>query len=305
MNNALKLMRLIFTTFVVIIGVISLIGCPPGDGGGDDDDDDSSLCSEAQYELKPVDFQNTWTTSVTVRVYEYDLACPDQAFQDPSDVAFGIGSPGIDLDAHLELPQGQYSICIDWYDDDDDTYYHKLYGSLPYDVFFELNENSNEVVPLKKFVEAGFPNNGTGRCPAPTDETGGGDDGDGGGDGSFEITSYRNFDGSTGTDLNQADIQISGSSSYPEISWDRSDAIQIQVIGDLGAPLYGIGASENMQGDIIPLISPIQYGDYTVSNTFRLPLYPITSPAMTSGEIYSITIGTESGPFAQLVFTVQ
>ena len=297
-----KTIRLAIAIACTLLLIIT--GCDPGGGDDDDsqDDSDSSLCSDAQYELKPVDFQNTWTTDVTVRVYEYDLACSDMTFQDPSDVAFGLGSPGIDLDAHLELPQGKYSICIDWFDYDDDTYYHKLYGSLPDDVFFELNENSNEIIPLKKLVEAGFPNNGTGRCPTPENKTGGGD---GEENGSFDITSFRNFDSSTGTDMDQADIQISGNSSYPDISWNRNDANQIQVLDDQGAPLYGIGASQNMQGNTIYLTSPIQYGDYSVSNTFRLLFYPSTSPAMISGDTYSITIGTEAGAYAQLVFTVR
>ena len=133
-------------------------------------------CPAAKRKYKPVDFHNTWTTDVTIRIYEYRLVCP-HVFQDPSAVAWGMGSTGDDPDAHLLLPQGSYSICIDWWEEDEldeeaeRAYLYKLYGSLPDDPFFSLNENSDEVVPLLKTVEAGPPVDGTGRCPDPINMT--------------------------------------------------------------------------------------------------------------------------------------
>ena len=139
------------------------------------------------------------------------------------------------------------------------------------------------------------------------DDGGGGDSGEdrSGEDRSFDVTSFRNFDGSTGTDMDQADIQISGNSNYPDISWYRSDATLIQVNDDQDTQLYGIGASLDAEDNFIFLTAPIQYGDYSISDTFRLPLFPSTSPAIIETGSYSITIGIESGAFAHLEFTVR
>ena len=49
MNNALRLLKLVIVSFVVTIGVITIIGCPPGGGGDDDDDDDNNTVTLNDY----------------------------------------------------------------------------------------------------------------------------------------------------------------------------------------------------------------------------------------------------------------
>ena len=185
----------ILSVLLLFVGLsFFIISCGGGesidssnDGAGDD-----SQCPAAILESKQVDFHNTWRPNVTVQAYEYDLACPDVSFLDPSDIAWSEGSPGYDLDAHLILPQGSYSACIDWWDDDDSTYLYRIYGDLPDSPLFILDENTNETVPPQILVSPGYPIDGTGRCPDPIDMNdggGGGDDGDGTGSG--KLRGYR------------------------------------------------------------------------------------------------------------------
>ena len=173
------------------------------------------------------------------------------------------------------MPQGEYSVCIDWWSTDDSTYYYKLYGSLPDDPFFVLNENSNETVPLKMSVEPGWPVDGPGRCPAPVDiSVGGGVENNASSDESDvylignhgELAVYN----PTEQQIADADITISGSLSSLLISWKLQNVISIFVAaGDAAAIVYGIIGSSDGFGGNFTISSPIEYGDYSIANTER------------------------------------
>jgi hypothetical protein len=305
--------RFVFLLLVTTLFLFS--GC--GDFGSDDDDSntpaESSNCSADQREYKPVDFHNTWQPNVTVRVSEYDLTCDDIDFQDPSDVAFELGSPGSDPDAHLLLPQGSYSICIDWWDTNDSTYYHNFYGSLPDDPFFSLNENSNETVPLEKMVEADYNDVYPGRCPAPVDinvDSSGNTPNNNNGSGSGDTTGFViNLIGNHGEtaiyqpnkqQIDDADVSISGSLSSLSISWKLQNVISVSLVDSSLTPLYVINGENDGAGGNYIIASPVQYGDYLVPNTESGGTVP--SPALSAETLYTITIATSDKKSAYLQF---
>lgn len=119
---------------------------------------------------------------------------------------------------------------------------------------------------------------------------------------------YINFDGTVGSDISRSDIQLSGSNSFPSISWDHSnvDVYQIQVIDEDGNYLYGIGSVRNdVTDEVVPLISPMSYGDYSQPYTQKLPFYPSVSSSLVSGRLTTILLGADAGGFAQLIFMGQ
>jgi hypothetical protein len=291
---------------IVCIVLLMNAGCIESDS--DDDNNtpsgtSNSQCSAEMLEDKPVDFHNTWQPDVTVSVYQYDLACPDAVFLNPSDVAFSLGSPGYDPDAHLLLPQGEYSMCIDWWDGNDSTYYYRIYGELPDDPFFALNENSNETVPLEMSVEAGYPVDGVGRCPGAVDisETGGDNNGSSdvyliGNHG--ELAVYN----PTEQQIADADITLSGSLSSLFIYWKLQNVISVVVSGT-GSTVYGIvGASDGMGGEYT-IASPVKYGDYTVANT-EIAVSQSPAPALIAGEDYNVSVATSDGKTAYIGFSI-
>lgn len=283
--------------------------------GGDGDSSDSTIgeagdesqCPAAILESKQVDFHNTWQPSVTVQVYEYDLACPDVSFLDPSDIAWSQGAPGHDHDAHLILPQGRYSACIDWWDDDAGTNLYKIYGDLPDKPLFILDENTNETVPPQISVSPGYPVDGTGRCPNPIDinDGGGGDsNGDGDSDGvSSGIVVYLiGNDGETAIynptpqQIADADITLSGSLNSLTIDWKLEDVLTVAMMAGTGEQVYGI------VGDPYTIDPPIAYGDYSIPYTEIAGTSP--SPNLVAGEDYTISIATRYGERAYIGFNI-
>jgi hypothetical protein len=81
----MKVIRLL-GVLLLFSGLSFLIMSCSGDSSGGDGDD--TQCPAEILEEKQVDFYNTWEPSVTVQIYEYDLACPDVSFLDPSDIAW-------------------------------------------------------------------------------------------------------------------------------------------------------------------------------------------------------------------------
>lgn len=296
----------IVIAFTVIFFSAGCINSDSDDDNNTPSDTSNSACSAEMLEDKPVDFHNTWQPDVTVSIYEYDLACPDAVFLDPSDVAFRLGSPGSDPDAHLLLPQGEYSVCIDWWNVDDSTYYYRLYGSLPNDPFFVLNENSNETVPLMMSVEPEYPVDGIGRCPAPADISVGGGVNNGSSDvnevyligNHGELAVYNPTD----QQIADADITLSGSLSSLLISWKLQNVVSVWVAGN-NTVVYGIMGSPDGSGGQYTISSPVEYGDYNVSNT-EMTASQSPSPALIAGENYTLTVATSDGKSSYIGFSI-
>jgi hypothetical protein len=297
----------------ILAATTIIIACS---GGGSSSDSsigaagDESQCPAAILELKQVDFHNTWQPSVTVRIFEYDLACPDVVFQDPSDIAWSQGSPGYDYDAHLLLPQGRYSACIDWWDDDDLTYYFNIYGDLPDRPLFELNENTDETVPPQISVSPDYPADGTGRCPAPIDVSSGdgGTGGTGGTGGSSGIDVYLigNYGETaiydpTSQQIADADITLSGGLNSLTISWKLQDVTTISMAGN-NTTVYAIVGSLDGFGDRFTIDPPIAYGDYSIPNTEAAAASP--APNLVAGANYTISIATQNGESSYIGFII-
>ena len=298
MSHKMKVVRLLGVLLLFASLVFFIMTCGGGSSSSDSDIDgngngDGSQCPAAILEPKQVDFHNTWQPSVIVQVYEYELACPDVGFLDPSDIAWSLGSPGHDPDAHLLLPQGRYSACIDWWDDDDSTYLYKIYGDLPDSPLFILNENTNETVPPKISVSPGYPIDGTGRCPASID-IGGDSDGDGGS--SVIVVQLIGNDGEaaiynpTSQQIANADITLSGSLNSLIIDWKLDDVIVVAVARTSGT-VYAIVGSLDGFGGQYTIDPAIAYGDYSIPNTERSGA-PLPAPNPVAGVYYTISIAT-------------
>lgn len=292
----MKVLRLLSVMFLFAGLSFFVMSCGSSDSISDSSSD-GSQCPAAILKSKQVDFHNTWHPSVTVQVFEYDLACPDVTFLDPSDIAWSLGSPGFDFDAHLLLPQGRYSACIDWWDDDDSTYLYKIYGDLPDSPLFVLSENTNETVPPNISVSPGYPIDGFGRCPDPINMSGGGsdsDDGDGGALGS--VVQLIGNDGEpaiyspTPQQVANADITLSGSLNSLTINWKLEDVIMVVVARTSGI-VYAISGSLDGFGGQYTIDPSIAYGDYSIPNTDRSAV-PFPAPNLVAGVYYTITIAT-------------
>lgn len=292
----MKVLRLLNVIFLFAGMLFFVMSCgssdSTSDGGG-------SQCPEAILESKQVDFHNTWQPNVTVQVFEFDLACPDVSFLDPSDIAWSLGSPGYDFDAHLLLPQGRYSVCIDWWDDDESSYLFKIYGDLPDSPLFVLNENTNETVPPQISVSPGYPIDGFGRCPEPIDINGrdDGDSDDDGDSGALGITVQLigNDDepavyNPTPQQIANADITLSGSLNALTINWKLEDVALVAVAGTSGY-VYAITGSLYGFGDQYTIDPPVAYGDYSIPDTERAGS-PLPAPNLVAGGYYTVTIGT-------------
>lgn len=131
------------------------------------------------------------------------------------------------------------------------------------------------------------------------------------GDGSasrFVVVFYQNFDGSSGTDASRADIQLSGVVSAPDFNWRGFPMVVTLTVsetrGQTASPLYGVIAGVDAEGNPFPIVSGLMYGDY--SRLARLPGYPETPPLLRNRVgTYVVTIATDSGTFASLVFDVE
>ncbi|MGE0479930.1 MAG: hypothetical protein AB7Q17_05595 [Phycisphaerae bacterium] len=131
------------------------------------------------------------------------------------------------------------------------------------------------------------------------------------GDGSatrFVVVFYQNFDGSSGTDASRADIQLGGVVSAPDFTWRGFPMVVTLTVtetrGQTGTPLYGVLAGLDAEGNPFPIVSGLMYGDY--SRLTRLPGYPETPPLLQNRVgTYVVTIATDVGTFASLVFDVE
>ncbi|MCC7345459.1 MAG: hypothetical protein IT573_11010 [Deltaproteobacteria bacterium] len=124
----------------------------------------------------------------------------------------------------------------------------------------------------------------------------------GGDDGSFEIVSFVNSDGSQGTDLSQAQLKISGSAANPTFTWPFSNAIAFFVADPQATLVYGIESLEDQNQDPIFFNSPVTYGNYGVPNTGPLDNALNPSPALQVGTTYTAQVGRDDATSASLIF---
>lgn len=140
-------------------------------------------------------------------------------------------------------------------------------------------------------------------CDDSSSDTGddSGDNTDSGSIGTYTIVSYLNFDGSTGTNLAAADIQLSGNSNYPTFSW-TGDAIAVIVshVINSGVEPNVFGVTGEYAGSVASLGSSIKYGDYS-GNVDIVGQDP--SPALVAGESYIVQVQLGNGQGASLFFT--
>lgn len=106
----------------------------------------------------------------------------------------------------------------------------------------------------------------------------------------FTVSFYQNTDGATGTSAASAQIQLSGATDFPTIAWAGSvgDVLQVTVLTNPTGLLYGINASTDDNDQLIPIRSPLRYGDYSIANTVRL----VTSaaPPLVPGTDYAVNV---------------
>jgi len=128
--------------------------------------------------------------------------------------------------------------------------------------------------------------------------------------GAFEITFVTTGDGFTGPDPSRAQISLSGESAFPTISFEFTGVRNITLADSDGSLLYDLVAVRDENSSLVPIVSPLQYGDYSRPNTKRSALpddLPETAPALQSGQEYSISVFDESFEgfnFASITFTV-
>ena len=126
----------------------------------------------------------------------------------------------------------------------------------------------------------------------------------------------QNFNNNpTEQDIANADIQISGSTNAPTFSWLISDVIFVFVI-NTGFPqplnpfLYGIVGVfvEDIPGTgighIVPINSPVTYGDYSITDTEIIESFLAPSPPLVSGGVYTVEISLENGDGAVIMFRI-
>jgi hypothetical protein len=118
----------------------------------------------------------------------------------------------------------------------------------------------------------------------------------------FTIANYTNFDGSSGSDGKDADIQLSGSQSFPVISWPgQGIALIVSKVSVSGTEpnIYGItGPHSNA---IVSIGSSARYGDY--SGDIEI-VGDSPSPALKSGSSYVIQVQNTDFQSASLFFLV-
>ena len=133
----------------------------------------------------------------------------------------------------------------------------------------------------------------------------------GGSGDSINVLIYQNFDGQfdngPNLDPSLADIKLSGSISFPIMSWPGSSAISVIVYdsaaGGNNALLYGI-ISQQVEGELIPFGSSVRHGDYSVPNT-EPAFEDFSAPPMVSGGIYLIVVQRGDFNQASLMFTIE
>jgi hypothetical protein len=133
---------------------------------------------------------------------------------------------------------------------------------------------------------------------------------------------FLNFDGSTGPSLEKptadpadADIQLTGSSDFPIITWGRASTslgvldITSQQDSAAGVPelVYCIRSLDDEETfEEIPFSGPIAYGDYNVENTEPCSGAISPSPALVSGRSYQIVVDDAFGEAAaSILFSLE
>ena len=126
----------------------------------------------------------------------------------------------------------------------------------------------------------------------------------------------QNFNNNpTEQDIANADIQLSGSTNAPTFSWSLSDVIFVFVINtSFPQPtnpfLYGIVGIfiEDVPGTgighIVPINSPVTYGNYSITDTEIIDNFLAPSPPLVSGGVYTIEISLDNGDGAVIMFRV-
>ena len=160
-----------------------------------------------------------------------------------------------------------------------------------------------------------------GPCDGDDDGNGNGDaDGNGDGDGddnddddgfqtSIVVFGIQNLGEAlinqpSASQIQNADIQLSGDPERPTISWNFSGAIIVQVQGGetsegMGLFKYGIQGIEEEtatgQTRLANISSPVKYGDYTISRTEPIDGFQVPSPDLEADIMgsYSIFVITE------------
>jgi hypothetical protein len=169
------------------------------------------------------------------------------------------------------------------------------------------------------FCEVVFGVSEPGDTTAPPDATDGTDPDDGDGNesptGDFTIISVQTTDGFMGADPSRAQIHLSGNTAFPTISFDVNDVQQLVfTIADAsGTILYSVIGGFTEEGDdlvIIPINSPLRYGDYSRQDAMRTPAadllnLPGTAPALQSGTQYGVAIVNGAAQTASIVFTIK
>lgn len=124
----------------------------------------------------PVEFDNFWTGEPgVVSVDRYVLAHPDLDAPIAATKAAAVFPPPFNWPtARMYLPQGSYSFCFEWNEEDiiEDKInrFYAFTGSLPSSPAAGLNENSSYVVPA--YVSLNDSPKYVGRCPVPRAWTG-------------------------------------------------------------------------------------------------------------------------------------
>ena len=119
----------------------------------------------------------------------------------------------------------------------------------------------------------------------------------------------------TEQDIATADIQLSGNSTAPTISWSHSDTIVVSVFDNNFSTstnpfLYSISGIfvEDVPGTgighLITINSPVTYGNYSIPGTEPIEGVLVPSPALYSGGVYSVEIVLDSGGGAFVMFRV-
>ncbi len=122
----------------------------------------------------------------------------------------------------------------------------------------------------------------------------------------FAVTFYQNTDGTTGVGGADAQVQLSGAADFPTISWAASvgAVLQVTVLTNPTGLLYSINASTDDSDHLIPIRSPLRYGDYSVANTVRL--IASAAPPLLPGTDYVVNVAPVDfrGHTASVVFHV-
>ena len=126
----------------------------------------------------------------------------------------------------------------------------------------------------------------------------------------LEILAIKNLagdiiNGPSGSQIANADIQLSGNAARPTIAWNFDDAVIVDLLSSgLSGSAFSWGISgvfieeipDTGIGRLAEILSPVQYGDYSVPQTEPIEDFDNPSPDLTSGalNLYTVTVRTET-----------